>query len=92
MGLFLSRVSNVRTAIVSSYLPLSSLVYSFVILAGNDMSKKAVLLIVAIECIAIVLGFLTGLIWYPHIHHCLLFTWNITGIGGSSGSKWICNP
>lgn len=56
------------------------------------MSKKWLIVIVLAELLCIAFGFLAGLVWYPHIHSCIVFSWHLTGPGGSTGSKLICKP
>lgn len=56
------------------------------------MSKKLLAAIVLIECIGLVAAFIAGLVWYPHLHQCIVFSWHLTGAGGSTGSQLICKP
>lgn len=57
------------------------------------MSKKRIMSIALglflIESLAIGLGFLAGVLWYPHIHQCLIVSWHI---GQDIGSRLICQP
>lgn len=52
--------------------------------------RGVLIVILLIECLAIVLGFLGGIVWYPHIHQCLLFSWN--HVGTPDGSVLLCRP